>query len=85
AVLFLIYNGLFEATATRGSLGKKLFNLKVVDEDGRQLTFLKAMARNFGALLSFMLYGLPFLTLFLSEHKQTWYDRLAKTYTIRSS
>ncbi len=82
-VLFLVYHSLFEATDSRGSIGKRMCSLKVVDEDGRRINLVKALLRNLGALLSFMFYGLPFLTIFFSERKQTWYERLAKTYMIR--
>jgi uncharacterized RDD family membrane protein YckC len=83
SVMFLIYHTLFEVSGMRGGIGKKICGLKVVDEDGRGLTLIKALSRNFGVLLSFMVYGLPFFTLFFSEHKQTWYERLVKTYMIR--
>lgn len=84
SVVFLIYHTLFEISVMRGGIGKKICGLKVVDEDGRGLTFIKALSRNFGALLSFMVYGLPFFTLFFSEHKQTWYERLVRTYMIKT-
>jgi uncharacterized RDD family membrane protein YckC len=83
AFVFLVYHTLCEASKLRGSVGKKICGLKVVDADGKRINIIKALARNLGAFLSFMLYGLPFFTLFFSAHKQTWYDRLAKTYMIK--
>jgi len=81
-VVFIVYNTVFEASKLRGSIGKMVCRLQVVDEDGKKLTVLKALGRNFGAILSSMIYGLPFLTYFFSEQKQTWYDKLMKAYTI---
>lgn len=82
-VIFLLYHTFAEAIHSRGSLGKRICSLKVVDEDGRRLTLVKAFLRNLGALLSFMFWGLPFITALFSPQKQAWYERLLKTYMIR--
>lgn len=81
SIAFLIYNTLFEA-ALKGSLGKKICRLSVVDIDGKSPSVAKAFTRNLGALLSLIIYGLPFLSILFSEHRQAWYDSLAKTYVI---
>jgi uncharacterized RDD family membrane protein YckC len=83
AAVYILYHSLFEVSGLRATIGQRICGLKVVDEDGRRIHFLRAIFRNIGGILSCMLYCLPFLTLFLSERKQTWYERLAKTYMIR--
>ena len=78
---FLIYNTICEATGLKGSLGKKIFKLAVVDIDGQRLSVPRAFLRNLGVVLSITIW-LPFVSIFFSIHRQAWYDNLAKTYVI---
>ena len=80
-IAFLVYNTIFEATPLKGSLGKQICKLNVVDIDGQGLSFLRALGRNFGVVVSMTIW-LPFLTVAFSEHRQAWYDNLAKSYVI---
>lgn len=82
---FLLYNSILELTAWKGSIGKKICSLAVVDVDGKSPGFLRSLGRSAGAFVSFnFLYGLPFLSMLFNEHRQTWYDGLAKTYVIKT-
>lgn len=83
-IVYLLYNIIFE-TAGRGSLGKIICGLKVIDEDGRKLSFLKTFLRNVGALTAFNLIGMVFMivSFFLRPIRQTWYERLTRTYVIK--
>jgi len=60
-LLFLLYNVLLEASNARASFGKKLCGLKVVDADGRKLTFIMALLRNIGAVTAYNIFALFFL------------------------
>ena len=87
AAIYLVYNILFELIDTQGSIGKKICSLKVVDADGRKPTFINSFIRTVGALTAFNILGLLILisSFFFSDRKQAWYDRLVKTYIIRSA
>lgn len=80
-VTFLLYNTIFEASNLKASIGKIICRLNVVDINGSRLTPVKALGRTFGILLSVTIW-LPFLSIFFSEHRQAWYDNLAKAYII---
>ena len=84
AAVYLLYNVILESTA-RGSIGKIICGLKVVDEDGQKLSLVKTFLRNCGALTIFNLVGMIFLivSFFLRQVRQTWYERLTKTYVIK--
>ena len=84
-VVFVLYNTIFEATDMRGSIGKRTCGLKVVDADGRKLSFLMAVARNIGAVTVYHIFGLIFLIIsfFFSDRQQTWYDKQTKAYVIK--
>jgi uncharacterized RDD family membrane protein YckC len=79
----IIYNAAGEASAMKGSLGKRVCRMVVVDADGVGLTFLNALARSFGKVLSLIFWGLGFLSIFFTEHRQALHDILAKTYVVK--
>jgi uncharacterized RDD family membrane protein YckC len=82
--LFFIYNALFEASGLKGTIGKKLCRLVVVDGDGVGPTFLMAVSRNLGkAVTMYFLFGIGFLSIFWSEYRQAMHDYLAKTYVVK--
>lgn len=84
AITFVLYNTILESTPLKGSLGKKICGLVVVDIDGKNPSILRVFVRNMGALLStVILFGVSFFSMFFSEYKQTWYDSLTKAYVLR--
>lgn len=78
---FLVYNTICEVTGLKGSLGKKILRMAVVDIDGQRLSIPRAFLRNLGVVLSITIW-VPFLSVFFSEHRQAWYDSWARTYVI---
>ena len=83
--LYLGYCGLMEASALRGTLGKRVMGLSVVNVDGSPLTFAQAAKRNSIKALSFLALGLGCLWVAWTRTKQGWHDKLAGTYVIRRS
>jgi uncharacterized RDD family membrane protein YckC len=81
---FFLYNIIFESIL-HGSVGKLICGLKVVDEDGQRLSLTKTFLRNCGALTIFHLLGMIVLivSFFYRPVRQTWYERLTKTYVIK--
>ena len=59
---YIFYHTLLEQTGWKGSIGKKICGLRVVDTNGEKLSLLKSTGRNLGAILSLNLYFIPFLT-----------------------
>ncbi|TFF37995.1 RDD family protein [Mucilaginibacter psychrotolerans] len=82
-VLLALYNTLCESTPMRGSIGKKLCRLAVVDADGRRLGVGRALLRNFFKILSSLPLNIGFLPILWTERRQAWHDMIAKTYVIR--
>jgi len=85
AIIFLTYNMLFELMPTRGTIGKRLFNLRVVDEDGDRLSFIKSFVRSIGLLTGFNIFGfiIAIISFMISKNRQAWYDQVTKTYVVR--
>jgi uncharacterized RDD family membrane protein YckC len=82
--LAIIVNDLIgNLSAMKGSIGKRICKLVVVDVDGTGLSFGKALLRSVGKIVSLSFYGLGFLSIFFGEHRQAMHDYLAKSYVVK--
>ena len=84
-LVWLIYSIIMEASPVRGTFGKWLFGIQVVDQDGRQLTIARSVGRNLAKLLSYLPLGLGFLWVVFNKRKQGWHDLIARTYVCHKS
>lgn len=65
------------------TLGKKLFNLRVVRENRRPMNFTSAFLREIlGKFVSGLLFGLGYLWVIWDLKKQAWHDKVARTYVV---
>jgi len=63
--------------------GKMACNLKVVVEDGSQLTYLRALGRHFAKWLSSMILAIGFIMAAFDDQKRTLHDRICETRVVR--
>lgn len=82
-LLLALYNTLCEATPMRGSIGKKLCRIVVVDADGQRLSVGRALLRNFSKIASSLAFGIGYLNILWNGRRQGWHDMIAKTYVIK--
>jgi len=82
-LFIVLYNSICEASPMKGSLGKKISGLVVVDADGLALKFPKALLRSFARVFSVFFYGFGTFSIFWSQYKQAMHDFLAKSYVIK--
>jgi uncharacterized RDD family membrane protein YckC len=78
-----LYRAGLESSPFRGTLGKRLFGLTVVDARGERIGFGRATARHFAKLLSWLPLGLGFLAILLQQKRQGLHDQLAGTFVLR--
>ncbi len=64
------------------TLGKALMGVRVVGMDGNFLTFRQGTIRFFAYWLSAVALFTGFLWSLVDDRRQTWHDKLAKTYVI---
>jgi uncharacterized RDD family membrane protein YckC len=83
SITLIIYNTICEASPMKGSVGKRIFKMVVVDVDGMGLSFLNALLRSVGKALSIFFFYLGFLSILFTEHRQAVHDLLAKTYVVK--
>lgn len=81
--LIVIYNSICEASATKGSLGKRFCGLVVVDADGLALKYHITLLRSVARVFSVFFYGFGTFSIFWSEYKQALHDFLAKSYVVK--
>lgn len=74
--IYLIYR-------TGATLGKKIFRLKVLSEDGNKPSFIRILLReSFGKLVSAAHFGLGFFWSIWDQKHQTWHDKIFRTQVI---
>ena len=87
-ILVLLYKPLMEASDYQSTFGKYFLNMKIVDKEGRKITFTKSFIRTIVHLLHTAIpflntvSWLAFLMIGFTEYKQGLHDFLAGTYVV---
>jgi len=63
--------------------GKMALGLKIIDEQGNNLTPVTAIIRYLGYILSGIILGIGYLMIAFTKNKRGLHDMIAKTYVIR--
>lgn len=83
-VIQFLYFGYFWSTSGQ-SLGMKLLDMKVVRQDGGELSFLTAGLRgSLGYWISSLVFNLGFLWAAFDQEKETWHDKIFKTWVVKT-
>lgn len=80
-VNWLYFAGL-ESSPWQATLGKLALGLRVVDLEGRRISFGQATGRFFGKILSAMIFCIGFIMAGFTARKQALHDMLAGTYVL---
>lgn len=81
-LIMVLYFALFESSSKQATLGKQLLKIKVVDTQGKRISFLRALGRTFGKILSAIPLWVGFIMVGSSQKKQALHDKIAKTYVV---
>ena len=81
-VLFLAYSAFFHG-AWGQTIGKMIFNLRVVHADGQPVTFSRALARSLAYILAAIPVFLGFFWVGFTASKRSWHDLIAGTIVVR--
>lgn len=82
-ILYIIYKPVFEASSAKATPGKYLMKLKVLREDGGQLTMKQAILRYLASWLSGIILFIGYIMGAFTEKKQTLHDILLKTVVVK--
>jgi uncharacterized RDD family membrane protein YckC len=84
ALAWFMWNSTYTVGRTGQSLGGRLANVKVVDDDGRAIGVWRALGRNlFAIFISGPFFYLGFLWVIWDRQKQAWHDSIFRTHVIR--
>lgn len=64
--------------------GKSLMKIRVIKVDGTAITDADAIVRYIGTIISSFVFALGYIWAFFDENRQTWHDKMAKTYVVRA-
>lgn len=83
-LIFLAYN-IFFTWKYGATLGKKWLKVKVISVSGQPLTLGQVIIREtIGKFLSGLVINLGYLWAIWDKNRQTWHDKLGKTYVVTS-
>lgn len=83
-VLAVIYNWFFWTRYDGQTPGKRIMNLRVVKENGAELSDVDALIRALGYTVSSFVFGLGYFWALFDEKGRTWHDMLAGTLVIKA-
>jgi uncharacterized RDD family membrane protein YckC len=66
------------------TIGKMVMNIKVVKQDGSQLSIGDAGLRYIGYIVSALVICLGFIWILIDKDRQGWHDKIAKTMVINA-
>lgn len=78
-----LYEALLLSSPWQATLGKKALGLKVTDEFGSRITFLRATGRHFAKYVSFMTLCVGFMMAGFTERKRALHDIIAGTLVMK--
>jgi uncharacterized RDD family membrane protein YckC len=78
-VLNCLYFAFFESSSWQGTPGKKILNLKVMDEAGDRISFGVAFLRNICKFFSDIILGIGYIMVAFTRKKQGLHDWMAGT------
>ena len=83
-ILGICYFGFMESSDNQATLGKMAVGIKVGDETGGPITFMNALGRYLGKIVSALLLCIGFLMVAWDEKKQGLHDKMAGTYVFHA-
>lgn len=81
-IISWLYFAIQESSILQGTFGKRMLGLKVVGEDGEEISFKKASVRFFAKILSTLIFFIGYFMAAFNERKQALHDKLSKTYVV---
>ena len=77
------YNWYFWTRRNGQTPGKFALGIQVVKADGSAISDIDAVIRAIGYQVSSLVFGLGYIWAIFDKNKQTWHDKLARTYVVR--
>lgn len=82
-LVYLLYFSIMESSQKQATIGKMALGLKVTDMDGNRITFLRALGRNVGKLLSAIILFIGFIMAAFTTKKQALHDLISGCLVVK--
>lgn len=76
------YFVLMESSEKQATIGKMVFGLKVIDQDGKRLNLSKALIRYLSKFVSAIILLIGFIMAGFDSKKQALHDKIAGTFVV---
>lgn len=83
AVALWLYFAILESSWRQATIGKSIMHLKVTDQEGRRISFLRATGRHLGKVLSSAIFAIGYFMAAFTERKQALHDMVAGTLVVK--
>lgn len=83
-VIAWLYWAILESSTWQATIGKRLFNLRVTDVRGGQISFARATGRHFGKIISAVILGMGYVMAAFTDRKQALHDIMADCLVLRT-
>lgn len=84
-ILTIVYEGLLIAFRNGQTIGKLAMGIRVISAGGQPVSVGMAFARAAMKIISGLVLLLGYLWMLWDPNKQTWHDKVAGTYVVRTS
>jgi uncharacterized RDD family membrane protein YckC len=78
-----LYYALLESSSRQATIGKMALGIKVVDYEGKRISFARATARYFSRFISAIILLIGYLMIAFTKRKQALHDIIAKTLVVK--
>jgi len=82
-MVFWLYWASMESSPWQATFGKKVFGIRVIDLEGKRISFARATGRYFAKILS-SIFFIGFIMAGFTQAKQALHDMLAGTLVVRN-
>jgi uncharacterized RDD family membrane protein YckC len=79
---FILFYFIFPWFKSGQTLGMKVWKIRLISKNNKQITFMQCLIRFFSAIVSWALFGLGFLYALINAKNLTLHDKLSKSYLI---
>lgn len=80
-----LYYSLMESSAKQATLGKMALGIRVVDYEGKRISFGKATGRYFAKILSGLIFSIGYIMAGFTSKKQALHDMIAGTLVVKDN
>ncbi|MBE6088567.1 MAG: RDD family protein [Clostridium beijerinckii] len=81
--MLFLYFFITDFLPSQGGIGKVLLKIKVVDMNGKEISFSDSLFRNISKFIQICLLCLPFVVVIFSKQKQGLHDMFSKCLVIK--